>query len=185
MGDMKRRMLAGEPYIADDPELVADMRRAAGLVARFNAIAEDDDAARAELLDELLGGIGEDSVIRPPVRFDYGVHTTIGRGCFLNYGCVILDVGPVAIGDDVQVGPGVQLLTATHPVDPERRRARWEGQQPITIGDGAWLGGGVIVCPGVSIGAGTVVGAGAVVTRDLPGRVVAAGNPCRVLREID
>lgn len=175
-------MLAGELYLAHDPELVAARRRARVLLARFNTAAPEDDALRAELLAALLGGLGEDAVIQPPFRCDYGAQITIGARSFLNYGCVLLDCARIVIGQEVQIGPGVQLYTATHPIDAATRRAGWESALPIALGDAVWLGGGVIVCPGVSIGENTVVGAGSVVTRSLPANVVAAGNPCRVLR---
>jgi maltose O-acetyltransferase len=183
--NMKGRMLAGELYRASDPELQAELARCASLVRRYNDLSWPDQAdERLQLLTELLGGLGEGSVIRPPVYFDYGYQTTIGDNTFINFGVVVLDVGRVTIGDDVQIGPNVQILTATHPLDAETRRAGWESQKPITIADGVWLGGGAIVCPGVSIGQNAVIGAGAVVTRDLPPKVFAAGNPCRVIREL-
>ena len=122
--------------------------------------------------------------IRPPFRCDYGYQTTFGARTFANFGLVVLDVATVTIGDDVQIGPNVQLLTATHPLEPGPRRDKWEAAQPITIGDNVWLGGGVIVCPGVTIGADTVVGAGSVVTKDLPAGVLAVGTPARVVREL-
>lgn len=181
---MRERMLAGDPYVADDPELGAASRRARELMTAYNATTVADDPARAALLGELLGSVGEDTTIRPPVYVDYGRHIRIGRGCFANFGLVALDVAPIVIGDDVQIGPNVQLLTPTHPIDPEERRARWEAAQPITIGDNVWLGGGVVVCPGVTIGENTVVGAGAVVVDDLPANVVAVGNPARIVRRI-
>ncbi|GAA0914758.1 sugar O-acetyltransferase [Virgisporangium aurantiacum] len=127
---------------------------------------------------------GPDTVIRPPLYVDYGGHLRVGARTFANYGLVALDVAPITIGDDVQIGTNVQLLTPTHPVDPELRRAKWEAARPIVIGDNVWLGSGAIVLAGVTIGANTVVGAGAVVTRDLPANVVAVGNPARVVREI-
>jgi maltose O-acetyltransferase len=177
-------MLAGDLYIADDPELARDALRAAELMQAFNTSPAGEAAERRRILGELLGAFGEGSEIRPPFYCDYGYQTFIGTGCFLNYGVVALDVARIDIGDDVQIGPLVQLLTPTHPVEPEPRRARWEAAEPIAIGDNVWLGGGAIVCPGVTIGADTVVGAGAVVTRDLPPRVVAAGVPARVVREL-
>jgi maltose O-acetyltransferase len=182
--EMKRRMLAGELYHADDPTLQADLGRAAALVERYNATPHDDHDGRAALLDQLLGGVGEGVVIRPPFRCDYGWNIHVGSGTFVNYDAVMLDVVPIEIGVSCQFATRVQLLTATHPLDPGPRRAGWESGAPITIGDNVWLGGGVIVCPGVTIGDDTVVGAGAVVTRDLPAGVVAAGVPARVLREI-
>lgn len=181
---MKRRMLAGEPYLADDPAIAADHARCAALTERYNATGADEPGLRAALLGELLGSVGVGTSIRPPLHLDFGVHTTIGSRCFVNFGAVILDVGRVAIGDDVQIGPYVQLLTATHPLEAAPRRAGWEGQRPIAIGDGVWLGGGVIVCPGVTIGENAVIGAGAVVTRDIPAGVLAVGTPARVVREL-
>lgn len=175
-------MLAGEPYLADDPELRADALRAMELTARYNDAAPADDETRSGILRELLGSVGGDVTIRPPLRVDYGYQLHIGPRTFANFGLIALDVGRIDIGADVQIGPNVQLLTPTHPVDPEPRRAKWESAAPIRIGDNVWLGGGVIVCPGVSIGENTVVGAGSVVTRDLPADVVAAGNPSRVIR---
>ena len=181
----RERMLAGDQYIADDPDLVCDSNRAANLVAAFNATNGDDNLGRDHILRELFGSVGEGTVIRPPLRCDYGYQTHIGAHSFANWGLICLDVGKIEIGHDVQIGPNVQLLTATHPVEPLPRQAKWEGSQPISIGDNVWLGGGVIVCPGVTIGNNTVVGAGAVVTRDLPANVVAVGNPARILRTIE
>ena len=180
----KQRMLAGEPYIADDPEIAADGLRAARLLQRYNASPPDDPEGRAALLRELFGAVGEDTVIRPLLHCDYGYQTTIGARTFANWGLVLLDVGRITIGDDVQLGPNVALLTATHPVEPGPRRDKWEAAEPITLGDNVWLGGGAIVLPGVTIGADTVVGAGAVVTKDLPAGVVAVGNPARIVRHL-
>jgi len=181
---MKERMLRGELYLADDPELAADHARAQELLERYNATPHGAQEERDRLLRELLGQLGEGVVVKPPFRCDYGRHVAIGDRTFVNYGCVMLDVAPIRIGSASQLATNVQLLTATHPVDPEPRRLGWEYAEPITIGDNVWLGGGVVVCPGVTIGDDTVVGAGAVVTRDLPAGVVAVGNPARVLREI-
>lgn len=178
-------MLRGELYIADDPQLAADQARAQGLLDRYNATRHTEQDERDRLLRELLGEVGEGVVVRPAFRCDYGSYIAIGAGTFVNYDCVMLDVAPIRIGAACQLATRVQLLTATHPIDPEPRRRGWEYAKPITIGDNAWLGGGVIVCPGVTIGDDTVVGAGAVVTRDLPPGVVAFGNPARVQRSID
>jgi maltose O-acetyltransferase len=179
---MKDRMLAGLPYRPDDSDLAADARRAAALVAAYNV--ELDGHRRHQLLTELLGGVGGGTTVRSDFRCDYGYRITIGAYCFVNWGAVFLDVGPITLGDHVQLGPNVQLLTANHPLEATERRAGWQRPAPIAIGDDVWLGGGVIVLPGVSIGAGTVVGAGSVVTRDLPPGVVALGNPARVVREL-
>jgi maltose O-acetyltransferase len=182
---MKERMLRGELYLAADDELDADSARCQELLERYNATRYAEQALRDELLRDLLGGVGDGVVIKQPFRCDYGRYITIGAGTFVNYGCIMLDVAPIAIGAACQIAPGVQLLTATHPVDPEPRRIGWESAEPVTIADNVWLGGGVIVCPGVTIGENTVVGAGAIVTKDVPAGVVAAGNPARVLRQID
>ncbi|MBX6391114.1 MAG: sugar O-acetyltransferase [Frankia sp.] len=184
MSAEKRRMLAGELYHADDPQLTADRLRAARLRERFNATSATETALRAEILAELLGSVGERVEILPPFHVDYGYQTTIGPGTFVNTGAVLLDVARITIGADVQIGPGVQLLTPTHPLDPALRRTGREAGEPITIGDNVWLGGGVIVCPGVTIGENSVIGAGSVVTRDIPAGVVAVGNPARVLRTL-
>jgi maltose O-acetyltransferase len=177
-------MLAGELYVADDPDLEADFVRAEDLLVRYNATTQREQALRDELLAELLGSVGAGVVVRPPFRCEFGTPVSIGAGTFLNFDCVMLDVAPITIGAACQIATRVQLLTATHPVDPGPRRAGWESGAPIVIGDNVWLGGGAIVCPGVSIGEDTVVGAGSVVTRDLPAGVVAVGSPARPVREI-
>ena len=182
---MRERMLAGEWYLADDPELTRDAARAMTLTHRLDAMDPNDGAGRRRLLTELLGAFGADSDIRPPLRCDYGQHTFIGARVFANFGLTCLDVATVTIGDDVQIGPNVQLLTPTHPVAAGPRRDTWEAARPIVVGDNVWLGGGAIVCPGVTIGANTVVGAGAVVVRDLPANVVAVGNPARVVKAVE
>lgn len=181
----RERMLVGDLYIADDPELAAESRRAMTLGAQYNATAPDQPQERRRLLDELLGAVGADTEIRPPMFCDYGYQTHIGAHTFINFGLMALDVARITIGDDVQIGPNVALLTPTHPVAAAPRRAKWEAALPITIGDNVWLGGGVVVLPGVSIGANSVVGAGTVVTRDLPANVIAVGNPARIVRHLD
>jgi maltose O-acetyltransferase len=181
---MRERMLAGELYIADDPELARDSARAQRVTHQINTMDPTDHQRRRELLAELLGAFGEGSDIRPPLQCDYGYQTFVGARCFANWGLISLDVATVTIGDDVQLGPNVQLLTATHPLEPGPRRDKWEAAEPIVIGDNVWLGGSVVVCPGVTIGADTVVGAGAVVVRDLPAGVVAVGSPARVVRAL-
>jgi maltose O-acetyltransferase len=181
---MRERMLAGELYLADDPVLAEEQARASRLVDRFNHTRADDATERHGLLLELLGQFGEGSEIKPPLRCDYGYRIRVGARTFVNYGLVALDVASIAIGDDVQIGPNVQLLTPTHPLEPDARRAKWEAAEPIAIEGNVWLGGGVIVLPGVTIGENTVVGAGSIVTKDLPPNVVAAGNPARVVRSI-
>jgi len=153
------------------------------LLAQFNRSAPAAWDERDALLREMLRHVGAGAVVRPPFFCEYGA-ISIGDGTFINVDAVMLDVAPIAIGTACQIATRVQLLTATHPIDPEPRRVGWEYGEPITIADNVWLGGGVIVCPGVTIGEDTVVGAGAVVTKNLPAGVVAAGVPARVLREI-
>ena len=177
-------MLDGDLYIADDPELAADSLRARRLQDRFNRTEAGAGDERRRILAELLGAFGPGSEIRPPFYCDYGYQIRVGARVFANFGLSALDVATITIGDDVQIGPNVQLLTPTHPVEAEPRRAKWEAARPITIGDNVWLGGGVIVLAGVGIGENTVVGAGSVVTRDLPADVVALGSPARVTRSL-
>ncbi len=177
-------MLAGDLYIADDPELAADSLRARRLQDVFNSTPADAAHQRRTILEELLGAFGPESEIRPPFHCDYGYQVHIGTRVFVNYGLVALDVARITIGDDVQIGPNVQLLTPTHPTQASLRLDKWEAAEPITIGANVWLGGGVIVLPGVVIGDNTVVGAGSVVTRDLPADVVAIGSPARVTRPL-
>ena len=182
---MRERMLAGDLYIADDPELAGENAAAMDLMAAYNTTSARQEPLRRHLLGRLLGSLGDGTVIRPPAYDDYGSQVHIGARSFVNMGLVALDVARITIGDDVQIGPNVQLLTPLHPVEPVARRDKWEAARPITIADNVWLGGGVIVLPGVSIGENTVVGAGAVVTKDLPANVVAVGNPARVVRAIE
>ena len=177
-------MLAGDLYIADDPELARDYQRAMALMERFNATPASDPALRRRILEDLLEGFGEESEIRPPLYCDYGYQIHVGARTFANFGLVALDVAKIAIGDDVQFGPNVQLLTPTHPTDAKLRRSKWEAARPITIADNAWLGGGAIVLAGVSIGENAIVGAGAVATKDVPPNTLVVGNPARVVRSL-
>jgi len=167
MGEMRDRMLRGELYIGGDPENEAEFARVQELLARFNRSAPAAWDERDGLLRQMLWHVGEEVVVRAPFYCEYGA-ISVGDRTFVNFDAVMLDVAPIAIGAACQIAPRVQLLTATHPVDPEARGVGWEYGEPITIADNVWLGGGVIVCPGVTVGQDTVVGAGAVVTRDLP-----------------
>ena len=185
MATEKEKMLAGEFYIASDPELEMERLRARRVLHDFNGATPAKDPPYLRALAGLFGAFGAGTVVMPPFHCDYGYNIRIGRNSFVNYNCVFLDCAPVTLGDDVQVAPGVQLYTATHPLAAAVRRAGPEYALPIVIGDGVWIGGGSIVLPGVTVGENTVIGAGSVVTRDLSANVVAAGNPCRVLRAID
>ena len=186
MATEREKMLAGEWYVSADPELVAARVRARQLVQRYNGTAPDLIArhVRREILELLLGACGANVTIEPPFHCDYGENITLGDEVFMNFQCVLLDCAAITIGAQAQLGPAVQLYTATHPMDAAERASGIEAAHPITIGARAWIGGGTIVLPGVTIGADTVVGAGSVVTRDLPAGVVAVGNPCRVLRDV-
>jgi maltose O-acetyltransferase len=179
----REKMLAGELYNPLDPELVASRDRARDLCQDLNATREGQQEERRRILRELLGAGGEDVWLQPPFFCDYGSNISLGKKCFFNFNCIVLDVCRVTIGDHVLFGPAVQIYTATHPLNAELRR-RQEYAKPITIGSDVWVGGGAIICPGVTIGSRSVIGAGSVVTRDIPEGVFAAGNPCRVIREI-
>lgn len=180
----RERMLAGDLYISGE-ENARETQRAIRLTTAYQAAYTEDPEAARPLLAELLGHLGEEAHIRPPLFVDYGSRLSVGARTFVNYHLTALDVVAITIGEDCQIGPNVQLLTPTHPIDPGPRRDKLEAAEPITIGDNVWLGGGVIVLPGVSIGDNTVVGAGSVVTKDLPANVVAVGNPARVIRTIE
>ncbi len=177
-------MLSGELYFAYDPELVELRGRARRLTRLYNATREDEPRERERLLRELLGACGERVEIEPPFRCDYGSNIRLGDGVYMNFDCVILDCAPISIGERTLLGPGVHLYAATHPADPDVRATLRELARPISIGRNAWIGGGAIICPGVTIGDEAVIGAGSVVTRDVPARVIAAGNPCRVIRPV-
>lgn len=178
-------MLRGDLYRDNDPELVAERLRAQHLLDRFNATTASEGEERQSILTELLGGIGAGSWIMPRFQCDYGYLIRLGDNSFLNYDAILLDCAPITIGNDVSIGPRCQLLTALHPMeDHQARRDRWESAAPIDIGDNVWLGGGVLVCAGVSIGENSVIGAGSVVTRDIPPKTFAAGNPCRPIRPL-
>jgi maltose O-acetyltransferase len=177
------KMLAGELYDPLDPPLVEARNRARDLCQDLNATREADDAERRRILKELFGAGGDSVWMQPPFFCDYGTNIHLGQRVFFNFNCVVLDVCRVTIGDYTLFGPAVQVYTATHPMNAELRRKQ-EFAKPIAIGSDVWVGGGAIICPGVTIGSRTVIGAGTVVTRDIPAGVFAAGNPCRVVREI-
>lgn len=178
-------MLDGDPYIASDPEHAIRAQAAMSLARDYEREFLDDPSAATATLSQLCGSVGPNVTVRPPIRVDYGFNLHIAEGTFINYNCTALDVAPIHIGRGCLIGPNVQLLTPTHPLDPIPRAAGIEGAEPITLEENVWLGGGVIVCPGVTIGANSVIGAGAVVTRDIPKNSVAVGNPARVIRSLN
>jgi maltose O-acetyltransferase len=191
----KDKMLSGEPYKSRDPELLALYHRAKRLLTRFTDSTSDDAVDKQEILRSLLGSLGTGVWIEAPFYCDYGVNIHIGNNCFVNYNCIFVDNNRITIGDNVLIGPAVQLYTATHPLLPDDRiivdnpqnplQTRYVTRAlPISIGDNCWIGGGALIMPGINIGPGTTIGAGSVVTRSVPDRCFAAGNPCRVIRTL-
>ena len=183
MSTERDKMRGGELYDAFDPELVAARTRAHELCRALGAAPETDAPARRRILRDLFAAGGDSVLLQPPFFCDYGTNIELGERVYFNVNCVVLDVCPVRIGAFTLFGPGVQILTALHPLDAELRRTHEYGK-PIEIGSDVWVGGGAMILPGVTIGARSVIGAGSVVTRDVPEGVLAAGNPCRVIREI-
>ena len=178
------RMIRGELYNPANPQLQALAQKGRLAMERYNQLSRTEVAQRRQILAETLGEIGEKCHIESPFRVDYGCNIQIGDVFYANFDCIMLDVAPITIGKHVMFGPRVSLYTATHPLDAGVRNRVVEYGKPITIGDYCWLGGNVVVNPGVTIGEGTVIASGSVVTKDIPANVVAAGNPCRVLREL-
>lgn len=170
------------PYISDD-EVFEEQKRARKLTQELNTADRSDFETLKRIVKELLGK-SEDAFINPPFYCDYGTNIEVGKNFFANYNCTILDVAKVIIGDNCQMAPNVAIYTAGHPVHPDTRNTAYEYGIEVTIGDNVWIGGNTVICPGVHIGSNTVIGAGSVVTKDIPDWAIAAGNPCRVIREI-
>lgn len=181
----KEKMIAGEMYSPSDPQLSEEREKARMLFQAFNAMREPESAARQEVLLKLLPNARPDIFIEPPFYCDYGYNIVAGSRVFFNFNCTILDVAQVTIGHRAMFGPNVQIYTATHPLEAAARSSGKEYAKPISIGDDVWIGGGAILCPGVLVGSRAVIGAGSVVTRDIPADTFAAGNPCRVIRQIE
>jgi maltose O-acetyltransferase len=179
----RQKMLAGDLYNPLDPELVAARERSRDLCQALNATREGQHEERRRILRELFGEGGDTVWMQPPFFCDYGSNIALGERVFFNFNCVVLDVCPVRIGSFTLFGPAVQIYTPMHPLDAKLRRQQEFGK-PVEIGSDVWVGGGAVILPGVRIGSGAVIGAGSVVTRDVPERTFAAGNPCRVVREI-
>lgn len=181
----KEKMLAGKLYSAEDEELSALRRKARNLCWQYNQTNEDQKPLRRSILDELIGSKGKNPNIKPSFRCDYGFNISVGDNFYANYDCIILDIAPVKIGDNVMFGPRVCIYAAGHPLDPEIRAGGLEFGRPVTIGSNVWIGGNTVINPGVTIGNNVVIGSGSVVTKDIPDNVIAVGNPCRVLRPIN
>jgi maltose O-acetyltransferase len=181
----KQKMLAGELYDASDKELTDDRLQARLLIKELNDLREDETEKRVKILKSLIPNKGKDLYIQTPFYCDYGSNLVIGDNVYFNFNCVVLDVMKVAIGSRTMMGPNVQIYTATHPINHKERASGLEFAKAIEIGEDVWLGGNAVVCPGVTIGDRSVIGAGSVVTKDIPADVFAAGNPCKVIRELE
>lgn len=180
--NQKERRDAGMVYISDS-EVMEEQRVCRRILQRLNTMDVSDFEGIQRVVGELLNH-PENAMINPPFYCDYGKHIHVGKNFFANYNCTILDVAPVTIGDNCQIAPNVSIYTAGHPLHPAARNTLYEYGVEVTIGDNVWIGGNVVITPGVHIGSNTVIGAGSVVTKDIPDWVVAAGNPCRVIRRI-
>lgn len=178
----KEKMIAGELYFSEDPELVSERRFAREQMQLINQ--EQDAKVRSQLLKETFGAVAGNIYMEPTVQFDYGYNISVGKNFYANFNCVLLDVCPITIGDNCMIAPNVQILTATHPLNPVKRNSGLESGKPVTIGNSAWLGAGSILLPGVVLGDNVVVAAGSVVTKSFPDNVVIAGNPARVIKNI-
>ena len=185
MKSEKEKMISGKPYKAFDDELVNERRYAKELIFDFNSFRTNETINRNKLIKRLLGKIGNSFIIEPPFRCDYGYNIEIGENFYSNYNLIILDCAKVLIGDNIMIGPNVSIYTAGHPVHYEIRNQGYEYTVPVSIGNNVWIGGNAVINPGVSIGDNSVIGSGSVVTKDIPGNVIAAGNPCKVLRGIN
>ncbi len=181
----KEKMLAGEMYNAADPQLADERRRARDLCKSLNDSHDNELELRSQILQNLFGSTGADVWIEPPFYCDYGSNIFLGNKVYFNFNCIILDPAAVMIGSNVLVGPAVQIYTATHPMRASERSKYLEFARPVKIGSDVWIGGGAIICPGVHIGSRSVIGAGSVVAQEIPADVFAAGNPCRIIRQID
>ena len=179
----KEKMLRGEYYNAFEKSLLKDRKKAQRLCKKLNDIPDGSHKKRLKILQKLLQTT-KDVWIESPFRCDYGYNIMIGDNFYANFGCVILDCNLVKIGNNVQLGPNVQIYTATHPINIKERISGKEMAYPITIGDNVWIGGSSIILPGIIIGNNSVIGAGSVVTKNIPNHVVAVGNPCRVIKQI-
>ncbi|RYD79067.1 MAG: sugar O-acetyltransferase [Sphingobacteriales bacterium] len=185
MKSEKQKMIAGEMYNPMDAELAADRIKTRLLLKTLNETREDEAEERGRILKSLLPNAKTDIWLQPPFYCDYGYNITVGERVFFNFNCVVLDVAPVSIGSRTLFGPNVQIYAATHPLNYIERSSGREYGKPVKIGEDVWIGGSAVICPGVTIGERTIIGAGSVVTKDIPGDVIAAGNPCKVIRQLD
>lgn len=182
--EMEKIMKSGEMYNSYDPELFKEQWRLNDIMYEFNQTRPSDRERLQELLEELLGSMGENCVIEPPLRVNWGKNCHLGDNVYVNFNLTVVDDADVYIGDDVMIAPNVTIATAGHPLDAELRRQGMQTNHSVRIGSGVWIGAGAIILPGVTIGDNTTIGAGSVVTRDIPANVVAYGNPCRVQKKL-
>ncbi|WP_018922829.1 sugar O-acetyltransferase [Salsuginibacillus kocurii] len=181
----KEKMLAGELYRPDDPELINEREEARRLVRLFNQTLETEVSKRTELLGKLFGSLGKNAYVEPTFRCDYGYNIHVGDNFFANFDCVFLDVCDIRMGENCLMGPGVHIYTATHPLQPVERAGGAEYGRPVTIENNVWIGGGAIINPGVAIGDNAVIASGAVVTKNVPDNVIVGGNPARLIKDIE
>lgn len=177
-------MLAGEPYYSNDPVLVSERDHAFTRSRLYNSLGTSQKKEKLDILKELFGSCPDDLELVPAFHCDYGYNIHLGHHFYANTNCVFLDCAEIRIGHYVFLGPNVQLYAATHPLDPECRSQGIESARPIIIGDDVWIGGNTVINAGVTIGTGTTIGSGSIVTKDIPPHVLAAGNPCRVIRQL-
>ena len=181
----KKKMISGELYDPLDKQLSDERILTRLLIRKFNDTAEDQVEEQTRILKELIPNSGKNLWIQPPFYCDYGSNMVLGEKVFFNFNCIVLDVMRVSIGSRTLIGPNVQIYTATHPLDHKVRASGLEFAKSVIIGEDVWIGGGAIVCPGVRIGDRAIIGAGSVVTKDVPSDVFAAGNPCKVIRNLN
>lgn len=181
----KEKMLGGLLYNPQDKELSEERLQARLHLRALNATPENEKKLRSRLTRQLIPNAGANLWIQSPFYCDYGANITTGENVFFNFNCVVLDVMKVTIGSRTLFGPGVQIYTAAHPANHNERAKGLGYGKPVTIGEDVWIGGGAIICPGVSIGSRSIIGAGSVVTKSIPADVMAAGNPCKVIKNLE
>ncbi len=182
--EVKERMQTGKLYFPTEEDLLSEQAEWMELLYDFNSTRPSEGKTRAELLEKLLGGVGKNCYVEPPLHANWGCNTYMGDDVYANFNLTLVDDVKITIGSHVMFGPNVTVATAGHPVEPNLRSRQAQYNLPVNIGDNVWIGAGSVILPGVTVGDNTVIGAGSIVTKDIPANVVAYGNPCRVVREI-